>query len=130
MCQQEANKEKWKNDCFGGREIVTVWLKSRGLQANDEFFALLRTEGPRFHTGEILSWVSTVSGREELQSSQKGLPSTTLTVQASWHISVGAVSPTGFQGAESVKLLWRKETSFGKVLQAILLHPVWILLTH
>ena len=65
MCQQEANKEK----CFGGREIITMWPKLRGVQANDELFVLLRTEGPRYHTGEIVSWVPTVSGREELQSS-------------------------------------------------------------
>lgn len=97
-----------------------MWLKLRGLQANDEFFALLRTEGPRYPTGEILSWVATVSGREELQSSLKGLPRTTLTVQVSWYISVSAVSPIAFQGGDSVKLLWRKDTSFGKVLQAVL----------
>lgn len=73
--------------------------------------------------GYLLYW-------KELQSTRKGLPSTTLTVRISWHISVSAVSPGGFQGVDSVKLLWRKDTSFVKALQAILLHPMWILLMH
>lgn len=54
---------------FGGLLIlgkILTWLKLRGLQANQEFFALLRTEGPRYHTGEILSWVPAGSGKEEL----------------------------------------------------------------
>lgn len=69
MCWQEAKKRNSLTN-FGylfilGR-ILTACLKLRGLQANQEFFALLRTEGPRYQTDEIVSCVPAVSGREEL----------------------------------------------------------------
>lgn len=72
-----GQEENWKNDLLILGKILTTWLKLRGLQANQEFFGLLRAEGP----GEIVSWVPAVSGREKLQSSQQGLPSITLTMQ-------------------------------------------------
>lgn len=43
------------------------------MKANDESFALLRTEGPRYHMGESLPWVCLIIGKEKSQSSQKGL---------------------------------------------------------
>lgn len=51
-----GQEENWKNDLLFLGKILTTWLKLRGLQANQEFFGLLRTEGPRYHAGEILSW--------------------------------------------------------------------------
>lgn len=41
---QQGEMEEWLL-CFGGRKIITVWLRLRGLQASDEFCALKQTEG-------------------------------------------------------------------------------------